>query len=63
VTDKRKRAARAVMAETGWNYTRALREADRRHAEAKAEEPALPPVAGPLPSSARDGQETGGGNG
>jgi len=25
------------MAETGWNYTRALREADRRYAEAKAE--------------------------
>jgi hypothetical protein len=25
------------MAETGWNYTRALREADRRHAEEKAD--------------------------
>ena len=37
MSDKRKRAARAVMAETGWNYTRALREADRRYAEAKAE--------------------------
>ena len=35
MSDKRKRAARAVMAETGWNYTRALREADRRHAEAE----------------------------
>ena len=35
MSDKRKRAARAIMAETGWNYTRALREADRRHAEAK----------------------------
>lgn len=37
MTDKRKREARAIMAETGWNYTRALREADRRHAEAQAE--------------------------
>jgi hypothetical protein len=34
VTDKRKREARAIQAETGMSYTAALREADRRHAEA-----------------------------
>lgn len=32
MSNRRTRAARAIMAETGWNYTRALREADRRHA-------------------------------
>lgn len=37
MTDRRKREARAIMAETGWSYTRALREADRRHAEVQAE--------------------------
>lgn len=36
MSDKRKREARAIMAETGWSYTRALQEADRRHAEAQA---------------------------
>jgi len=51
VSDKRKRAARALMAETGMNYTAALREADRRHAEAQAAEAAplpaeVPPGAG-----------------
>jgi hypothetical protein len=35
VSDQRKRAARVIMTETGWNYTRALREADRRHAAAE----------------------------
>lgn len=33
---RRKRAARAVQSETGMPYTAALREADRRHAEAEA---------------------------
>ena len=37
MSDKRKRAARAIMAETGWSYAKALHEADRRHAaEAQA---------------------------
>ena len=31
MADKRKRAARAITAETGMTYTAALREADRRH--------------------------------
>lgn len=35
MSDKRKRAARAVMAETGMSYAAALREAGRRHAEAR----------------------------
>jgi hypothetical protein len=38
VSDQRKRAARVIMTETGWNYTRALREADRRHATPEAPE-------------------------
>jgi hypothetical protein len=38
VVDKRKREIRAIMAETGMNYTRAARENDRRRAEQAKEE-------------------------
>jgi hypothetical protein len=49
VSDKRKRAARVIMAETGMKYTAALREADRRHAlaQAVAVPASLPSVAVP----------------
>jgi len=43
VSGKRNRAARALMAETGWNYTRALREIDRRQEDGMGE-----PDSGPL---------------
>lgn len=47
MTDRRKREARAIMAETGWNYTKALREADRRHAEAQPADAPQPDEDGP----------------
>jgi hypothetical protein len=48
VSDKRKREARAIMAETGMNYTAALREADRRHsAQQDLASSSLPDVAVP----------------
>lgn len=34
----RQQKARALQAETGWNYMRALTEVDRRYAEAQANE-------------------------